>query len=105
MKQDEEAKRIAEEQAKALEMAKSKKNAGRKKRNKTKDDDALSLAEDLNLDKVGRDHSSDSDLLDSDRDQDDDKDLTASQFARKRKQKKARDQGRAYQQVKHVFDI
>jgi midasin (ATPase involved in ribosome maturation) len=86
-------------------MAKGKKTQGRKKRNKPKDDDALSLAEDLNLDKVGRDHSSDSDLLDSERDQDDDRELTTSQFAKKRKRQKARDEGKAYQQVKHVFDI
>lgn len=69
-----------------METAKGKKNQARKKRNKSKDDDALSLAEDLNLDKVGRDHSSDSDLLDSERDQDDDdRELTTSQFAKKRK--------------------
>ena len=32
----------------------------RRKRSKSPKDDALDLAEDLNLDKVGRDHSSDS---------------------------------------------
>jgi midasin (ATPase involved in ribosome maturation) len=54
--------------------------------NKEAKDDALDLAEDLNLNKVGRDHSSDSDLLDSDRSEvSDDRDLTASQLARKRK--------------------
>lgn len=34
-----------------------------------------------------------------------DRDLTASQLARKRKRQKAKDLNRAYQQVKHIFDI
>lgn len=99
----EQAKKEAEEKAK-LE-AETEKGKRRRKRHdeKEKKDDMLDLAEDLNF---GRDHSSDSDLLDSDKsDDDNDRDLTASQLARKRKRQKVRDQNREYQQVKHTFDI
>ena len=71
------------------------------RRRKRQDDDALSLADDLNLDRVGRDHSSDSGLLDSDADEVESEDDEAHE----RRNKRARDNKKPYQQVKHVFDI
>ena len=84
----------AAEESKAQADQKNEVGKRRRRRSPHKEakDDALDLAADLNLDKVGRDHSSDSDLLDSDRsDESNDRDLTASQLARKRKRQKARD--------------
>ena len=77
---------MAEEAAKANDKGNEKGKRRRKRSKSPKDDETLSLAEDLNLDRVGRDHSSDSDLLDSDRSADeDDREMTNSQFLRRRK--------------------
>lgn len=88
-----------------MEAANAEKGKRRRKRSKSPKDDALDLAEDLNLDKVGRDHSSDSCDSDVEDSNEDERDLTASQLARKRKRQKARDANKAFQLVKHTFDI
>lgn len=88
------AKKEAEEKAKLEEENQKGKRRRKRHDGKDKKDDLLDLAEDLNF---GRDHSSDSDLLDSDRsDNENNRDLTASQLARKRKRQKAKDQNRAF---------
>lgn len=75
--------KVAAEKAAAVEATKGRR---RRKRHADAKDDALDLAEDLNLDRVGRDHSSDSDLLDSEGSIEvDDRDLSASELAKKRR--------------------
>lgn len=77
-KEAEIAAQQAIEQAKKETQEKIQKRRRKRSHGNAKDD-ALDLAESLNLDKVGRDHSSDSDLLDSERSAvEDDRDLTAS---------------------------
>lgn len=93
-------------QAQAQAQAQAEVGKRRRKRSKSPKDDALDLAEDLNLERVGRDHSSDSCESDEvEHSDNDERDLTASQLARKRKRQKAKDANKAFQQVKHTFDI
>ena len=104
MRQEQEALRlaqIAKEEAAKVEAQKKQgreKHKRRQQRSPAKDDDdALSLAEDLNLGRIGRDHSSDSDLVESESDAEiDERDLSATQLAKNRKRKKARDEKRVY---------